>query len=164
MFTFTFTFFSPVYENVVFIFVTNTCFTVWISTLAHFHCQGIQRSFVKSSVNSSLICFASLAELQALVLDNDFHNSQGISFLQDLSLISPVSGSSRLTNVGEKYTLPISESFLSQLWSVSTASVICLTHFSLVSHFYTSWKHQKTFGFLMFSGGIEMWHWTKMGE
>ena len=31
-----------------------------------------------------------------------------------------------------------------------------LTHFSQVSHFYT-------FGFLTFSGGIEMWHWTKMG-
>ena len=39
-----------------------------------------------------------------------------------------------------------------------------LTHFSPVSHFYTPWKHQKTFGFLTFSGGIEMWHWTKMGE
>ena len=32
-----------------------------------------------------------------------------------------------------------------------------------VSHFYTPWKRQKTFGFLTFSGGIEMWHWTKMG-
>ena len=38
-----------------------------------------------------------------------------------------------------------------------------LTHFSPVSHFYTSWKRQKTKGFLTFSGGIEMWHWTKMG-
>ena len=43
-----------------------------------------------------------------------------------------------------------------------------LTHFSPVSHFYSSWKRQKTFGFLTFSGcltflgGIEMWHWTKM--
>ena len=31
-----------------------------------------------------------------------------------------------------------------------------LTHFSPVSHFYTLWKRQ-------FSGGIEMWHWSKMG-
>ena len=38
-----------------------------------------------------------------------------------------------------------------------------LTHFSPVSHFYTKWKRQKTKGFLTFSGGIEMWHWTKMG-
>ena len=38
-----------------------------------------------------------------------------------------------------------------------------LTHFSPVLHFYTPWKHQKTKGFQMFSGGIEMWHWTKMG-
>ena len=35
-----------------------------------------------------------------------------------------------------------------------------LTHFSPVSHFYTPWKGQS---FLAFSGGIEMWHWTKMG-
>ena len=40
---------------------------------------------------------------------------------------------------------------------------VLLTHFSLVSHFYTPWKRQKTFGFLTFSGGIEIWHWTKMG-
>ena len=38
-----------------------------------------------------------------------------------------------------------------------------VTHCSPVSHFYTLWKRQKTFGFLTFSGGIEMWHWTKMG-
>ena len=38
-----------------------------------------------------------------------------------------------------------------------------LTHFSPVSHLYTPWKRQKTFGFLTFSRGIEMWHWTKMG-
>ena len=38
-----------------------------------------------------------------------------------------------------------------------------LTHFSPVSHFYTPWKRQKTKAFLTFSGGIEMWHWTKMG-
>ena len=37
------------------------------------------------------------------------------------------------------------------------------THFSPVPHFYTPWKRQKAFGFLTFSGGIEMWHWTKMG-
>ena len=38
-----------------------------------------------------------------------------------------------------------------------------LTHFSPVSHFYIPWKRQETKGFLTFSGGIEMWHWTKMG-
>ena len=38
-----------------------------------------------------------------------------------------------------------------------------LTHFSPGSHSYTPWKRQKTSGFLAFSGGIEMWHWTKMG-
>ena len=38
-----------------------------------------------------------------------------------------------------------------------------LTYFSPVSHCHTPWKCQKTKGFLTFSGGIEMWHWTKMG-
>ena len=33
---------------------------------------------------------------------------------------------------------------------------LVLTHFSPVSHFYTPWKRQKTYGFLTFSGGIEM--------
>ena len=30
-------------------------------------------------------------------------------------------------------------------------------------HFYIPWKHQKTGGFLMFSEGIEVEHWLKMG-
>ena len=30
--------------------------------------------------------------------------------------------------------------------------------------FYTPWKHQKTFGFLVFSGGIEMENWPEMGK
>ena len=33
-----------------------------------------------------------------------------------------------------------------------------------MSHFYNPWKPQKTTGFLTFSGGIETWHWAKMGE
>ena len=37
-----------------------------------------------------------------------------------------------------------------------------LTHFQPVFHFYAPWKHQKTSGFLMFSGGIEIEHWLKM--
>ena len=47
--------------------------------------------------------------------------------------------------------------------NISFSSSRCLIHFSPVSHFHTPWKLQKTFGFLKFSGGIEMWHWTKMG-
>ena len=45
-----------------------------------------------------------------------------------------------------------------------TACFSTLTHFTPMLHFYTLWKGQKTYGFLMtFSGDIEMWHWTKMG-
>ena len=40
---------------------------------------------------------------------------------------------------------------------------VLLIHFSQVSRFYTPWNCQKSYGFLTFSGGIEMWHWTKMG-
>ena len=28
-------------------------------------------------------------------------------------------------------------------------------------HLYTPWKHQKTFGFLTFSGGVGMEYWAK---
>ena len=35
------------------------------------------------------------------------------------------------------------------------------TRFSLMFHFYTLWKGQRTKGFLTFSGGAEMEHQTK---
>ena len=38
-----------------------------------------------------------------------------------------------------------------------------LTHSQPIFHFYSPWKQQKTGGFLMFSGGIEVEHWLKMG-
>ena len=44
-----------------------------------------------------------------------------------------------------------------QSFTLDIAYFSVLTHFSPVSHFYTLWKRQT------FSGGIEMWHWTKMG-
>ena len=43
---------------------------------------------------------------------------------------------------------------------------LLLTYFWLVFLFYTSWKHQKnqkTFGFMVFSGGIK-WEWPEMGK
>ena len=39
---------------------------------------------------------------------------------------------------------------------------IRLTHFQPMLHFYTPWKNQKTGGFL-FSGGVKLEHWLKMG-
>ena len=53
---------------------------------------------------------------------------------------------------------------MSAISSSVLPSNILLTHFSPVSHFHTPWKRQKTKGFRTFSGGIEMWHWTKMGQ
>ena len=37
-----------------------------------------------------------------------------------------------------------------------------LTHFKSLVSFYIPWKHQKTFGFLMFSGGLERDQWHEM--
>ena len=34
-------------------------------------------------------------------------------------------------------------------------------HFNRLFHFSTTWKCKKTFGFLMFSGGMEIEHWVK---
>ena len=42
------------------------------------------------------------------------------------------------------------------IWEVYLRFV---THFSPMFHFYNFWKHQKTVGFLTFSGGIKMKHW-----
>ena len=42
-------------------------------------------------------------------------------------------------------------------------AVVRVKFLGTLTHCYTPWKRQKTFGFLTFSGGIEMWHWTKMG-
>ena len=39
---------------------------------------------------------------------------------------------------------------------------LCLTHFWPMFLFYTPWKHQKTKGFLVFSGGIKWEHWLEM--
>ena len=30
--------------------------------------------------------------------------------------------------------------------------------------FYTPWKHQKTFGFLVFSGDVKLDHWPEMDK
>ena len=38
-----------------------------------------------------------------------------------------------------------------------------LTHFMPLISFYTPWKHQKTYGCLMFSGDIERDQWHEMG-
>ena len=42
------------------------------------------------------------------------------------------------------------------LFLTELKTFLYLTHFSPVSHFYSPWKRQKTFGFLTFSGAIEM--------
>ena len=48
------------------------------------------------------------------------------------------------------------------LWSKE--SIATLTYFQQLFHFYTPWKHQKAYGFLIFSGGIEVEHWLKIDQ
>ena len=60
--------------------------------------------------------------------------------------------------------LQIFYNFLIHIWTSHTASIFFyLNPFQPIFHFYIPWKHQKTGGFLMFSGGIEVEHWLKMG-
>ena len=47
--------------------------------------------------------------------------------------------------------------------SCTVADARKISPFSPMFHFYTPWKHQKTSSFLIFSGGIEVEHWLKMG-
>ena len=42
-------------------------------------------------------------------------------------------------------------------------SLLPLTHFMSLVSLYIPWKYQKTSGFLMFSGGIEINQWHEMG-
>ena len=49
------------------------------------------------------------------------------------------------------------------LWKCSKCIKKVFNPFSPVSHFYIPWKRHKIEDFLTLSGGIEMWHWTKMG-
>ena len=48
-------------------------------------------------------------------------------------------------------------------WIFLVSAYTALTHFSPMSYFNTPWKRQKTYGCLTFSGGVEMWYWTKIG-
>ena len=54
---------------------------------------------------------------------------------------------------------------MKKLYNISTMvnATFKLTHFQPVFHLYNPWKHQKTYGFLMFSGRIEVEHWLKKG-
>ena len=45
---------------------------------------------------------------------------------------------------------------------ISDANIFS-SYFRQILPFYTPWKYQKISGFLMFSEGIEMEQWSKMG-
>ena len=59
----------------------------------------------------------------------------------------------------------IEKKLLSKIMNVTIKVIILLLYFNPMLHFYAPWKCQKTFGFLTFSEGIVMEHWTnKMGR
>ena len=82
---------------------------------------------------------------------------RGIKFFKILlakmqSLINPF-----LVNVLILYPLQMPEKqSVFREYKMGTLTRNGLTYFSPMSHFYT-------YGFLTFSRGMEMWHWTKMG-
>ena len=53
--------------------------------------------------------------------------------------------------------------FSEHLLSKNTSSVCCFNPLMSSVTFLYPWKQLKTYVFLMFSGGIKMWHWTLMG-
>ena len=53
--------------------------------------------------------------------------------------------------------------FLNKKCRIKPLAEITINLFSTNVPFYTLWKHQKTSGFLMFSVGIEVEHWLKIG-
>ena len=55
--------------------------------------------------------------------------------------------------------------FYTLTWTYWTMIVLWwfLTYLWPMFPFYTHWKHQKTFNFLVFWGGIEWEHWPEMG-
>ena len=54
--------------------------------------------------------------------------------------------------------LVLSNCFI-KLWFELKSQLMSLTHFWPMFPFYTPWKHQKTKGFLVFSGGTKWEHW-----
>ena len=52
--------------------------------------------------------------------------------------------------------------YSSKIASKSILEILISVHFQPLFYFYTPWKYQKTFGFLMFLGVIEVEHWLKM--
>ena len=55
--------------------------------------------------------------------------------------------------------------FISQYFAAVTAEYWKhgKTHFCLMFPFYIPWKYQKTKGFLVFPGGVQLEHWAEMG-
>ena len=52
----------------------------------------------------------------------------------------------------------------SNTFLIRSRSMLRLTHFQSMILVYTPWKHQKSRGFLVFSGGIEVEPWLQMGQ
>ena len=65
--------------------------------------------------------------------------------------------------VGNMFNTKLSSVSHVDLFPVNVLILNTLTHFSPMPYFYSPRKRQKAIGFLTFSGGIEMRHWTKMG-
>ena len=131
------------------------------STQYPHNCIGIGIFFFagRRCVNLAVVSNKGREERFAVSLQN----RKNYVWIKYLTLVQPL----KLIAMNFTVFLSPQKMFFSCLWRHGAY----LTHFSLVSHFYTHWKRQKTKGFLTFStkgfltfsGGTEMWHWTKMG-
>ena len=84
-----------------------------------------------------------------------------ITFLHDFSIIEQIGKQSLKSRTRSRQQKP-KNSYYIFLQSQSFI-VMKLTHFWPMFLFYTTWKHQETFSFLVFSGGIKCKHLPEMG-
>ena len=148
----------------------------------HFLTQGFNNPFPDFSFKNTTIKNVTEEKILGIVIDNNFNFKSHIW----RRYVKKLTKNSVLYREFEKLTTPtqrkkLINSFINSeltycpfVWMFSSKRCykrnkkihersLRLTHFSPVSHFYTPWKRQKTKGFLTFSWGIEMWHWTKIG-
>ena len=134
------------------------------------HFNAIKASYFSAFIYSLLLekeeskhfeeCFLNsfiFATSQSILLEDKECADKLVSYLQNIRVNSSHHAMQiRLLNA--RHQLHLGE--VSNFWEYWYGS---LTHFQPMFHFYTIWKHQKTSGFLIFSGGIEVEHWLKMG-
>ena len=98
-------------------------------------------------------CMENLFDIEVLVVYHFVERDSCLLIIQSCFLSTTVSSIRNL----DKFQFPSLWFPKSKFWTFYT--FYYSTHFTLLVCIYTPWKHQKTSGFLMFSGGIERDQW-----